>query len=142
MEETINPPPPERPTILLVEEDNGARPCLTKNLRSLGYRLLVAADVEDAIEWVSGSYVHADLLLIDLISKMPDEALMIGRGLRSRALYHSQTPLVVMPEKVAKDVEGTDEKVGENDWICYYEDSAQLQRLLVRLLHNPTILTV
>jgi len=39
-----------------------------------------------------------------------------------------------MPEKVAKEVEGTDKNVSANDWICYYEDSDQLQRLLVRLL--------
>jgi DNA-binding response OmpR family regulator len=54
-----------RPTIFVVEEDNGARPCLTKNLRQFGYRLLVVANPQDALEWVSGSgYIHADLLLI------------------------------------------------------------------------------
>lgn len=135
MDEIINQLLQLRPTILVVEEDNGTRSCLTKNLRRFGYRLLVAVDVEDAIEWVSGSaYVHADLLLIDLIGKLPDEALVIGRRLRAQAKYDAQTPLVVMPEKVAKDVEGTDENVSANDWICYYEDSDQLQRLLVRLL--------
>jgi len=135
MDEIINPPRQLRPTIFVVEEDNGARHCLTNNLRQFGYRLLVAADVEDALEWVSGNaYIHADLLLIDLIGKLPEEALIIGRRLRAKAQYHLETPLVVMPERVNKDVEGTDENVGANDWICYYEDSDQLQRLLVRLL--------
>jgi DNA-binding response OmpR family regulator len=135
MYEIINPPLQPRPTIFLVEEDNNARHALTKNLRQLGYRLLVAADVEDALEWVSGSaYIHADLLLIDLVGKLPEEALIVGRRLRSQARYHSQTPLVVMPEKVEEDVEGTDENVSANDWICYYEDFDQLQRLLIRLL--------
>ena len=134
-DEIINLPRQLRPTIFVVEEDNGARHCLTNNLRQFGYRLLVAADVEDALEWVSGSaYIHADLLLIDLVGKLPEEALGFGRRLRAQAQYHCQTPLVVMPEKVAKDVEGTDENVGANDWICYYEDSDQLQRLLIRLL--------
>jgi DNA-binding response OmpR family regulator len=139
MNGTFAPALPRRSTILVVEEDNDTRRCLTRNLRRFGYRLLVAANVEDAVEWVSGDvYIHADLLLIDLIGKLPEEALIIGRGLRARARYPNQTPLVVMPERVAKDLEGTDEKVGANDWICYYEDSDQLQRLLIRLLRNPT----
>jgi CheY-like chemotaxis protein len=126
-----------RPTIFVVEEDDNARLSLTKNLRQFGYRLLVAADLADALEWVSGStYIHADLLLLDLIGILPEDALIDGRRLRTQAQYHEQTPLVVMPEKVAKDVEGTDEKVGANDWICHYEDSDQLQRLLQRLLPN------
>jgi DNA-binding response OmpR family regulator len=135
MYEMINPPLQPRPTIFVVEEDNNARQSLTKNLRLFGYRLLVAADVEDAVEWVSGSaYIHADLLLIDLIGKSPEEALSIGHRLRAQAKYDSQTPLVVMPEKVTKEVEGTDRNVRANDWICYYQDADQLQQLLVRLL--------
>jgi len=135
--EIINPLLQPRPTIFVVEEDNNARHALTKNLRQFGYRLLVAADVEDALEWVSSSaYIHFDLLLIDLIGKSPEEVLRVGQRLRLRAKYHAQTPLVVMPEKVAKDVEGTNQNVSANDWICYYEDADQLQQLLVRLL-NP-----
>ncbi len=38
-----------------------------------------------------------------------------------------------MPEKVAEELEGTDVNVGENDWICYYEDGEQLTKLLARL---------
>ena len=134
-DEIINLPLRLRPTIFVVEEDNNARPSLTRNLRQFGYRLLVAADLEDALEWISGSaYIHADLLLIDLIGKLPEEALIIGRLLRERAKYDAETPLVVMPEKIGKEVEGTDNNVSANDWICYYEDSDQLQRLLGRLL--------
>jgi DNA-binding response OmpR family regulator len=130
----MNPLQP-RPTIFVVEEDNNARHVLTKNLRQFGYRLLVAAAVEDAVEWVSGSdYIHADLLLIDLIGKLPEEALTVGQRLRAQAKYDSETPLVVMPEKVAKEVEGTDMNVTANDWICYYQDADQLQQLLFRLL--------
>ena len=135
MDEIINLPLRLSPTIFVVEEDNNARPSLTRNLRQFGYRLLVAADVEDALDWVSGgAYIHADLLLIDLIGKLPEEALVIGRRLRELAKYDAQTPLVVMPEKIAQEMEGTDNNVSANDWICYYEDSDQLQRLIVRLL--------
>ena len=135
MDSIITDALPLRLTIFVVEEDNNARPSLTKNLRQFGYRLLVAADLADAHEWVSGStHIHADLLLIDLVGKLPEEALTLGRRLRVKAQYDEQTPLVVMPESFNKDEEGTDKNVSANDWICYYEDSDQLQRLLVRLL--------
>lgn len=39
-----------------------------------------------------------------------------------------------LAKSFTKDEEGTDENVSANDWICYYEDSDQLQRLLLRLL--------
>jgi DNA-binding response OmpR family regulator len=131
----IDNPTAFRPTILVIEEDNGARPYLTRNLRLFGFRLLVAANLEDAIEWLGGdTHIHADLLLLDLIGKQPEESLAMGRRLRCKAGYPCEVPVVVMPEKVAKDVEGTDEKAGANDWICHYEDSDQLHRLLVRLL--------
>lgn len=67
MHENTNPPENTRPTIFLVEEDDNARPILKRNLRGKGYRVLVAADLEDAREWVSGeSHIHADLVLINL----------------------------------------------------------------------------
>jgi DNA-binding response OmpR family regulator len=132
--EETGPPEESRPTIFLIEEDDDARPNLTKNLRQLGYRLLVAADLEDAREWVSADrHIHADLVLIDLVGKTPEEVVSIGRGLRDHAKYDGHTPLVVMPEKVAEEFKGTDVNVRGNDWICYYEDSEQLQALLGRL---------
>ncbi|HEX8457001.1 MAG TPA: hypothetical protein VF656_06875 [Pyrinomonadaceae bacterium] len=125
-----------RPTIFLVEEDDDVRPSLTVNLRKEGYRVLVAAGLEDAHEWVSGeSLIHADLVLINLVRKTPEESVRLGRELREHAKYDGHTPLIVMPEKVPKDLEGTDVNVSGNDWICYYdEDSNQLRTLLARLL--------
>jgi len=52
MDEINKPIVKLRPTIFVVEEDNDARPCLTRNLRLFGFRLLVVADEEDAIEWL------------------------------------------------------------------------------------------
>ena len=125
------------PTIFLVEEDNLARRSLTKSLRELGYRVLVSANLEDAFEWTSGNgYIHADLVLVDLLGKLPEEALTIGRRLREHCKYDGHTPLIIMPEKVPQDRQGTDEKVNDLDWICYYEDIEQLKRLLARLLNK------
>lgn len=129
-----------RLTIFLIEEDDDARPSLTANLRKHGYRLLVAAGLKDAQEWVSGeSYIHADLVLINLVRKSPEEALRLGRELRKHAKYDGVTPLVVMPEKVPVELEGTDVNVDGNDWICYYDDdSDQLQKLFARLLNKSS----
>lgn len=135
MKEIINPPLPLTPTIFVIEEDNDARPSLTKNLREFGYRLLVAANIEDAFQWVQGrDYIHADLILIDLMGKPPRETLDIGRSLRAAAGYQAETPLVVMPERVAPDMQGLDKNIIASDWICYYEDADQLHRLIVRLM--------
>ena len=67
-----------RRTLFVVKEDDNARRSLAKDLRESGYRLLVSADLEDAFEWVSGSeYIHADLVLMDLSGKLPEESLSI-----------------------------------------------------------------
>lgn len=125
------------PTIFFVEEDNSARRSLTTSLRELGYRLLVSADLEDAFEWTNGTgYIHADLVLVDLLGKLPEEALTIGRRLREHCKYDGNTPLVVMPETVPQDLQGTDEKRNDLEWICYYEDIDQVKRLLARLLNK------
>jgi len=135
MSEETTSPQNSRPTIFLIEEDDDARPSLTKSLRKQGYRLLVAADMKDAREWMGDGYIHADLVLINLVGKTPEEAVSAGRELRTHAKYDGHTPLVVMPEKVPVELEGTDVNVSENDWICYYDDdSEQLKNLLARLL--------
>jgi DNA-binding response OmpR family regulator len=124
-----------RPTIFLVEEDNNARLPVTRRLRECGYRLLVAASLEDAFEWTNGTaYIHADLVLVNLLSILPEEALSSGRHLRQHCKYDENTPVVVMPEKIPEDLEGTNQKVTEREWICYFADTDQLLRLLARLL--------
>jgi DNA-binding response OmpR family regulator len=138
MSEETNSHRKARPTIFLIEEDDDARPGLTANLRRQGYRVLVAADLEDAHEWVSGeSPINADLVLLNLVRKTPEESVRLGRELREHAKYDGHTPLVVMPEKVPAELEGKIVNVGGNDWVCYYdEDSNQLPTLLARLLNK------
>jgi DNA-binding response OmpR family regulator len=122
-------------TIFLIEEDDETRRPLVANLRRGGYRVIVATDEEDALERVGGGHVHADLVLVNLVGKPLDEALRIGRGVREHAKYDGHTPLVVMPEKYEKDVEGTDVNVEGNDWIHYLgEEPDQLKNLLARLI--------
>ena len=121
-------------TIFLIEEDDETRPLLRHNLQRYGYRVVVALDEEDALQRVEGGHVPADLVLVNLVGKSTDDLLSVGRRIREHARYDGHTPLVVMPEKYGKDVEGTDVNVGANDWITYLEDPDQLKNLLARLL--------
>lgn len=120
-------------TIFLIEEDDETRGLLVASLKRQGYSVLLALDEEDAMERVSGGRLQADLVLVNLVGKVPAEVLMLGRRIRSHAELRAGTPLVVMAEKYGPDLEGTDVQVGENDWITYLENGEQLDRLLARL---------
>jgi DNA-binding response OmpR family regulator len=122
------------PTILVVEEDDDTRPILRHNLINDGFRVLLALDEDDALDRVDGENVHADLILINLVKKTPEEVLSIGRRIREHAKYDGKTPLVVIAEKYSKEQEGTDVNIAGNDWITYLEDHDQLPNLLHRLL--------
>jgi CheY-like chemotaxis protein len=125
----------KQPTIFLIEEDEETRRPLVSNLRSYGYRVVVAVDEDDALERVGGGGVDADLVLVNLVGKTAGEVLSLGRRVREHARYDGHTPLVVMPEKYGKDVEGTDVNVEGVDWILYLgEEADQLRNLLARLL--------
>ena len=125
--------PGYRPTIFLVEEDDDTRPVLKHNLKTYGYHVLLALDEEDALERIAG-VSHADLLLVNLVGKTPEEVLQVGRRLREHAKYDGHTPLVVMAEKYGVELEGTDVNVGGNDWVTYLEEPGQLKNLLHRLI--------
>jgi hypothetical protein len=63
--------------------------------------------------------VAADLVLVNLVGKTAEEVLTVGRHVREHAEFDGHTPLVVMPEKYGKDVEGTEANVEGNDWVFY-----------------------
>jgi DNA-binding response OmpR family regulator len=128
-----------QPCILLIEEDDDTRPLLRQNLTRYGYRVLLALDEEDALERVGARYVHADAVLINLVDKSTDEVLQAGRRIREHAKYDGRTPLIVMADKFGADLEGTNVKVGDNDWIAYLEEHDQLRNLLTHLVGKLSI---
>lgn len=128
-----------QPTIFLIEEDDETRRPLMQNLSRYGYRVIVALDEEDALERVGAGYIQADLMIINLVGKSVDELLNAGRNICKHAKYDGHTPLIVMPEKYNKDVEGTEVNTDGNDWIFYLgEEHDQLLNLLRRLLPSPS----
>jgi two-component system cell cycle sensor histidine kinase/response regulator CckA len=66
-------------TILVVEDDPAVRPLVALTLERYGYRVLVTASAEEAIELVEGTEVPIDLVLTDVV--MPG---LNGRELAER----------------------------------------------------------
>lgn len=59
--------------------------------------------------------MSADLVLIDLVGRTIENTLQTARRIREQAKLDGNTPLIVMAEKYAQTLEGTDENVGGND---------------------------
>ena len=120
-------------TILLIEEDDDARPVIRHNLSRAGYDVLVAVDEASARDWLSAGGASVDLILVNLIGKTTEEAFAAARRVRQHNALDGSTPVVVIAEKYGDGLEGTDVREGEGEWVTYMEDSTQLHALLARL---------
>lgn len=120
-------------TILLIEEDDDARPIIRQNLRRAGYDVLVAVDEASALDWLEAGRARADLILINLVGKTTGEAFAAARRVKRLNVLDGLTPVVVIAEKYGDGLEGTDVREGEGEWVTYMEDSTQLQDLIARL---------
>ena len=120
-------------TILLIEEDDDARPVIRHNLQRAGYDVLVAVDEASARDWLEAGRARADLILVNLVGKTTDEAFDAARRVRRKSALDGSTPVVVIAEKYGDGLEGKDVQAGEGEWVTYMEDSTQLHELLARL---------
>ncbi len=123
-------------TILLIEEDDDARPIIRQNLRRAGYDVLVAVDEVSAHDWLEAGRVRADLILINLVGKTTGEAFAAARRVKRLNVLDGPTPVVVIAEKYGDGLEGTDVREGEGEWVTYMEDSEQLHELIARLIRQ------
>ena len=120
-------------TILLIEEDDDARPIIRHNLRREGYDVLVAVDEASARDWLEAGRARADLILVNLVGKSTEEAFSAARRVRRLSAADGSTPVVVIAEKYGDGLEGTDVRAGDGEWVTYMEDSTQLHELIARL---------
>lgn len=120
-------------TILLIEEDDDARPIMRHNLRRAGFAVLVAVDERSALDWLAAGRARADLVLVNLVGKTTDEAFAAARRVKRSGTLDGSTPVVVIAEKYGDGLEGTDVPAGDGEWVTYMEDSTQLHELLSRL---------
>ena len=120
-------------TILLIEEDDDARPIIRHNLRRAGFDVLVAVDEQTALDWLEAGRARADLILVNLVGKTTEEAFAAARRVKQLNVLDGATPVVVIAEKYGDGLEGTDVRAGEGEWVTYMEDSTQLHELISRL---------
>lgn len=123
-----------RRTILLVEDDETTLPLLKALLNRLGYRVITATDEKDVLDNIPQRLLDTDLFLLNQ-GMPPQEVLAAGRRIRQHISGDGQPPVVVIAHTYGIDMEGKDEREGQNDWITYLQDSEQLESLLGRLLH-------
>jgi DNA-binding response OmpR family regulator len=121
------------PTILLIEEDDDARPIIRLSLGREGYDVLVAVDEASALDWLTAGRAAADLILINLVGQTTAAALDAGRRVREHNGLDGATPIVVIAEDFDEELEGSDVEAGEGEWVSYMEDAGQLHALLSRL---------
>lgn len=122
-------------TIFLIEEDNDLRSSLREILKNYGYQLSLAIDEEDALERISNQRVKADLMLINLDGKLPEDILQIGRKISRSAKL--EIPIIVIAANYDQALAGQDIQFGKNEYITYIEHPDQLFNLLSQLTALP-----
>ena len=121
------------PTILFLEDDEEVRDELSLLLGSNGYQILMAEDESEAVAVLDHASEKVDLILVN--QKMTsEEALAIGRRLRKHPRAGESAPVVVLPLEFDHNLEGTNVKVGCDDYKAFINNSEQLQEFLVQLL--------
>lgn len=120
--------------VFLIEEDEDARFLFRQTLKADGFKVSLAIDEEDALERAASGCVRADLILISLLGKTPEELLETGRNICRAG--NLRAPLVVIAQHYGEDLAGTDARVGENEYVVYLEGDGQLFGLLSRLTGN------
>lgn len=119
-------------TLFLINDDKDSFLLFREGFKNEGYHVSIAVDEEDALERVGHQCLRADLILMNLVRKNPEQILEIGINIRS--VGKLDVPIVVIAHKYDKELEGKDIKVGEKDYITYLEDGDQLYSLIASLM--------
>jgi CheY-like chemotaxis protein len=123
----------DKPAILLVEDDEEIREGIVQFLKTIGYDVAWATNEADSILEIANSHFRIGLFLVDQ-DMSSDEALAVGRRLRTHVRMGENIPVVVIPLEFSKELEGKDEDVGQRDYKTYLSSCQQLATLLSRLL--------
>jgi two-component system KDP operon response regulator KdpE len=107
---TETDPPPGGPTVLLVEDDDGTRVELARNLRAHGYQIVEAATASAALRaWEAR---RPDVVLLDL--GLPDrDGLSVARRMRREAAI----PIVVLSARGDEAVKVQALELGADDYV-------------------------
>ncbi|HEX8266567.1 MAG TPA: hypothetical protein VF596_14270 [Pyrinomonadaceae bacterium] len=120
-----------KPIIFLLEEDDHTRSLLNATLRNKGYGIMLSASKDEALLRANDGLSQADLVLVDLVRKPPEETLEFGRMLLESA--KSNASLIILAAIYGDELGGTISQVGENEYIVYLETGDELFDLLSTL---------
>jgi CheY-like chemotaxis protein len=122
------------PTILLIENDDETRRLLIENLRDRGYRVIPVIDEQNAFELLlSGNRIDIDLVLINQVQISREKCIDTLSRIYREANLSDRIPSVVLAEHYQSALEGTEEKISDNQYIIYLENAEQLFTFIQRL---------
>src|SRR2546422_1015106 len=119
-------PPPDRTTVLVVDDEDGIRQALTRFLTRLGYQVLAAANATEALKYVGAD--HPQAMLCDI--RMPEAS---GVELLPKVLAQDPDLAVIMLTAIDEPRTAIEcLKLGAYDYLIKPVD---LDELEVSLLH-------
>ena len=122
-------------TILLVEDDRELCEYMRRFLEDLGYRVALATDEADSLRLVDADQTQIQLILLNQ-RMLSDDALAAGRRIREYVNVPNPIPVVVLPFEFTKELEGTDQNMGDGYYKSYMNTEQQLEDLLAGLLRD------
>lgn len=122
-------------TILLVEDDRELCEYMQRFLEDLGYRVALATNEADSLRLVDTDQTQIQLILLNQ-RMMSDDALAVGRRIREYVNGPNPIPVVVLPFEFTKELEGTDQNMGDGYYKSYMNTEQQLEDLLAGLLRD------
>jgi len=120
-------------TILLVEDDQEIREYMKRFLEDLGYEVALATNEIDSLNLMNEPHNAVKLILMNQ-RMVSDDALAAGRRIREHVNVSNSAPVIVLPFEFRKELEGTDENMGGQDYKSYMTSEQQLEDLLAGLL--------
>lgn len=122
-------------TILLVEDDRELREYMQRFLEDLGYRVAFATDEAASLRLVEAEQTQIQLILLNQ-RMLSDDAVAAGRRIRGYVNGPNPIPVVVLPFEFTKELEGTDQNMGDGYYKSYMTTEQQLEDLLAGLLRD------
>lgn len=122
-------------SILLVEDDRELCEYMRRFLEDLGYRVALATDEADSLRLVDADQTPIQLILLNQ-RMLSDDALAAGRRIREYVNGSNPIPVVVLPFEFTKELEGTDQNMGDGYYKSYMTTEQQLEDLLGGLLRD------